>query len=334
MSVSSVAASGYEGENFGKADQLLFWRGRAIAVLFAVSLRVSALFSLAKACLVVFAYTLSVSPAYLRGHTLVNLAVRQGAFSVVESLAKINSRWIRAESNKGCNPLFLAIDLGMVDVAKTLIECGASVEQRHKGESPLLCAVHTGNLSMVEMLVGSFQADVNGVSEKIRSWQGKCCTPLMGARSLEVAKYLVSRGARINDRDSRGWTPISYAASRNCRMVFFYLLNQPDIDLGGEASCLDAALLGIMQRLFFHKGSNLDEFKRFIEEFMTGDLTDFNGKIHGYMSLIHFLYHVKGMRLCSLLGQEIEAENSSKVSYEAILQILLDIPTVIPTHQI
>ena len=87
----------------------------------------------------------------------------------------------------------------------------------YEGVSPLCIAISKGDLESVKKIV-EYGADVNEMSNGM--------TPLMFAsryNKVEILKFLVSKGARINRKDSKGFTALNYAEQANAFEAVQYL---------------------------------------------------------------------------------------------------------------
>lgn len=118
--------------------------------------------------------------------------------------------------------LTTAVQKGFLDIVEYFIQCGANMEQlgsvtlgftSHFAITALWCASATGRLDVVKMLVGH-GALLN---------PGKTRLPLAAAcefDNLEIAEFLIEKGAKIGFRDYRGYTPLRDAyLSGHGRMV-------------------------------------------------------------------------------------------------------------------
>ncbi len=120
-----------------------------------------------------------------------------------------------AKTTKGSPALVEAIDSGIMrygkppslEIAALLLDHGAEPNSMDKNwRTPLMAAAFTGNDEVVKILI-AHKANVN-----IGSRYGT--TALMEARSLSVAKLLLSAGAAVNDEDIKGKTALHWAAWR------------------------------------------------------------------------------------------------------------------------
>jgi ankyrin repeat protein len=107
-------------------------------------------------------------------------------------------------------------------LAEALIEAGASVEARDRlGRTPLHYAVRMREAAMIIPLLGRHGANPNA-----HAAGGKGTTPLMTVveaffedldkkRCAQLVRLLVQTGARIDEPDDRGDTPLALAAVNN-----------------------------------------------------------------------------------------------------------------------
>ena len=112
-------------------------------------------------------------------------------------------------------PLKIAAALGEVEMARSLIEHGASVDGMVIGdETPLHFAAKSGQEAAVELLIRS-GANVNSRDQTL-------CTPCKRAASwgrLASVQALVEGGADITLQDSVGFTALHCAASQAISQV-------------------------------------------------------------------------------------------------------------------
>jgi hypothetical protein len=111
------------------------------------------------------------------------------------------------------NPFFLASYAGNTEILGALKAAGANLEDPMiligtSSTTPLMGAVRFGNLEVARTLV-ELGASVNQTD-------GSGITPIGRAvlgNQVEMARFLVERGADVNHTDKLGMTPLLYAAS-------------------------------------------------------------------------------------------------------------------------
>jgi hypothetical protein len=120
-------------------------------------------------------------------------------------------------------PLHYASRIGHVEIAKLLLENGASVESKDGLDgTPLHRAAYNGHKNIVQLLINSgAKVDVEGD----RFGQ----TPLFSAAGrgyTEIADLLLSKGANINAENSHGYTPLHFAAIKGHKGVVELLIRK------------------------------------------------------------------------------------------------------------
>jgi ankyrin repeat protein len=138
-------------------------------------------------------------------------AVERGDLATARSLLQGRTDPNAAQAD-GLSALHKAAQLGLVEIAKHLVDAGADVEARTRDEgyTPLHLAAGAANLEMVEFLLfvrakSSVPATTSGV------------TPLhLAAQALNgesVVRALIRRGATVDALESTaGQTPLMFAA--------------------------------------------------------------------------------------------------------------------------
>jgi ankyrin repeat protein len=104
---------------------------------------------------------------------------------------------------QGATPLFLAAEVNNLDVIKTLVEAGADpLIASERGTTPLMMAAGAGT-------------DVQRERE-----------PQERATAVETAKFLVEHGADVNAAGQYGWTALHAAAYQGLNDVIAYLVSK------------------------------------------------------------------------------------------------------------
>lgn len=120
--------------------------------------------------------------------------------------------------------LFEAMDKNDVNEVKELIANGADCQiENELGLTVLHWASFTGHKSIVEMVV------MNGVNPDKVSIKGYMQTPLILAAQgghIDIAQYLIQKGAKIDAKDMFGRTPLSHSLEAGQLSMSKFLLNQ------------------------------------------------------------------------------------------------------------
>ncbi|MBF0328860.1 MAG: ankyrin repeat domain-containing protein [Nitrospirae bacterium] len=136
---------------------------------------------------------------YSDGNTLLCTAIILGYTEITNMLISKGAD-VNARTTNGIHtPLSWAIHKENIKVAKLLIEKGADVNDRKSigGNTHLMSAAYLSNIKVAKLLIDN-GADVNAEN---RGW-----TPLMFAKTKEMANFLISNGADMNARLSDGRT--------------------------------------------------------------------------------------------------------------------------------
>lgn len=136
-------------------------------------------------------------------------------------------------------------------LAEALVEAGASVEARDRlGRTPLHYAVRMREAEQIIALLGRHSADANA-----HAAGGKGATPLITVveaffedldqkRCAQLVRLLVQAGARIDEPDDRGDTPLALAAVNNFPELVTLLLElgaNPSLRLKSGKTAADYA---------------------------------------------------------------------------------------------
>ena len=164
-------------------------------------------------------------------------AASKGDLKTVEKLFYKDPNLINAtDDNRGrgrVECLHCAVRSGSLELVKFLIDRGANVNVNEKddyGETILDYAAHTGSLELVKFLTdkGAFEAASKGDLKTVEKLfykdlnlinatddnRGRVLHCAVRSGSLELVKFLIDRGAKINvnEKDDYGETILDYAA--------------------------------------------------------------------------------------------------------------------------
>ncbi len=105
-----------------------------------------------------------------------------------------------------CSPLSLAVQMGHVSTATILLDAGANPNGGYftKRNAPLECAIDSGKLEMVELLVSR--------GAKMRR-DDPMISVAAANGSTDIVRFLASKGVNVALRSESGWTPLHAAAS-------------------------------------------------------------------------------------------------------------------------
>jgi len=196
----------------------------------------------------------------------IHCAALMGHAEVIDLLLD-NGASIEARGMWSCTPLHIAAWAGQKEAAETLLNRGADIEAKTSvGVTPLFIAVYEGQLPVVELLCER-SADVNtsqggtllwamweghleiakllvrnGLDVNLpRDW-GKSALRMavegeIGDEDYQFVKFLLSHGAKVNDRDDDGQTPLHTAArDGNLKVVELLLTHGAEINAKDKQS--------------------------------------------------------------------------------------------------
>jgi len=181
------------------------------------------------------------------GTTPLMLAAQRGHGEVVRLLldrgAKVN---VQERSGQRATALMMASRTGAVETVRLLIEKGASINTRDADKfTALHYAAEGGSVEAADLLIRA-GADLGAKSGLYRT------TPLLAAAGTEgnpeMARLLLGKGAKADDRDKDGRSAISRAAyGGHLEMVKVLLSGGASVDLpdsNGETPLIRAAAQG------------------------------------------------------------------------------------------
>jgi ankyrin repeat protein len=153
------------------------------------------------------------------GETAVAAAALGGQPEAIALLAAAGAK-VDVETPRG-RPLIVALQLGLPAVVRALLAAGADPAPHGKESSPLGVAIGSGKMESVRALL---EAGAKPSSET-------ALTEAAFAGSVEMARLLLARGAKVDGGDQDGVTPLM-AATRNghADMVEFFLSSGAKVD--------------------------------------------------------------------------------------------------------
>lgn len=206
-------------------------------------------------------------------YTALHSAVRVGNIETVRYLIEQG-----ADIHLGCNPngiyeygtgaflrytelLFTAVSENHLDIADLLIKHNASLENEGHGETLLNLASRV-SLDLVKWLVEEKGKDVNEANtmdvelDDLHVDENNM-TPLHRAGSLEIAQYLIDKGANVNARNKSGHTPLHTQCYLGHADIFHLLLKHGEFTQEDIPQLFELSL----------RGGNVSIVQYFIENF-------------------------------------------------------------------
>ncbi|XP_073796424.1 transient receptor potential cation channel subfamily A member 1b isoform X1 [Danio rerio] len=166
------------------------------------------------------------------GHYPIHTVAFAGAKEAMEMVLKIGEELgvsstlhINYLDKSKSTPLHLAVRGGNIEVIKLCILKGAKVEQHQSGKCTALhFACSQGSLEAVKIMLSSY----NRTEDIVNIRDGANRTPLHRATlfdHVELAEYLISKGAEIDSIDCKGLSPLLLASSCSAWKTVAYLLS-------------------------------------------------------------------------------------------------------------
>ena len=173
-------------------------------------------------------------------------AIIYSDFAFVESLIKKGADVNAIEI--GMTPLYFAMEIGSMSIARLLIDSGANVniDENALGWAPLHFAAASNNLPIAKLLIDAC-ANVNAKTDSgetplhfaardpiVENYCPRKYCPWQYS-NRRIAQTLIDAGANVNAPDEDGWTPLHFAATGRLRMAQLLIdrganVNAPDED--------------------------------------------------------------------------------------------------------
>ena len=157
------------------------------------------------------------------GRTVLHKACQEGKLELVQYLVENYPDMLTIRDKEGQSPLLVIGYSGSVELVKYLISKGFAVYDKDNDGRNLLqlqIACYNGKLELVQYLVESYPDMLT-----IRDNSGK--SPFLKAGfsgSVELVKYLISRGCNRFEIDNRGWTILHFACQEGKLELVQYLV--------------------------------------------------------------------------------------------------------------
>ena len=139
---------------------------------------------------------------------------------------------VNVQDNEGMTALHFAVVNGLTDTVRKLLACkeiDLSLSHRF-GMNAILWACHDGHLDIVKLLLEDGRSSIDSIDEE--KW-----TPLHHAimrNNVDIALYLISKGANVNAKQNEGMTPLHYSATMGFVDCIKALSSAPGIDMNSR----------------------------------------------------------------------------------------------------
>ncbi|KAG5455269.1 Protein phosphatase 1 regulatory subunit 27 [Clonorchis sinensis] len=153
----------------------------------------------------------------------------EGRIKELYAFIQADSQNIHITDQTGRNALHWAACGGHLDLVEKLIASGVDKDCKDQSNwTPLMIAVSAGRDQVAQFLIEEAKADVNAINST-----GQCPMHYAASKNrLEIARCLLSAGARVDTRDWGGTTPLHRAVSQgNLDMVKLILEQASSTDV-------------------------------------------------------------------------------------------------------
>ncbi|MEN8222840.1 MAG: ankyrin repeat domain-containing protein [Acidobacteriota bacterium] len=158
-----------------------------------------------------------------RERSLIHIAAAKGHLDIVKFLVKNGADVNLEEKSYQLRPLNFASRYGHFEVVKFLLDNGADLFAREKdNETALSYAVSSSNLDIVKYLVNK-GLKVNDM-KSIKKVPPVYYAVVGSGENLNIVKYLISKGAKVTGKDENGWTMLHRAVWRGKKEMIDLLI--------------------------------------------------------------------------------------------------------------
>ena len=193
--------------------------------------------------------------------TALNVAAYAGNVNGVQILLNAGSDPESCSKMYG-TPLQAACLQKNLDIARALVKRGADIDRpRQMGRTELHMALRQGNYGKVEALISLGASTAKKDHQEMTALHHAS----LYTESADCVKLLVESGISVDPEDSRGWTPLHWAAKSGAADTVSYLLEagaaKIKMDFTGKTPFHVAMLCGnvhLRPKLFFRDVSNTD----------------------------------------------------------------------------
>lgn len=177
----------------------------------------------------------------------------------IDSLTSLKSCSQKITFTGGRNALHEAVDSSNIEAMKILIKSGADLNDRNIwGWTPLMFSIRNNNLEVLRFLIDN-GGDVNLVSKEGLKWTA-ILEAAVTCKNPEIINFLVSKGANVNQRSIKDWTPLMFAIrSPNVEIVDALIKNGADVNAINDEAM---SVLDIAENINYAKPEILDILKK------------------------------------------------------------------------
>ena len=163
----------------------------------------------------------------------------------------------------GCDPndgvsLHTACYCGNLSMVKTLIECGASVDDKDfNGNTSLHLAVKNGNYQIAQLLLKDFKSNTSVKDKYAMSLLHTACEN----GNLRMVELLIYYGADFNEKNGHSKTPLAVAIENDHSSIVSALLSEFGCDPNDRVSLHTACVHGnlSMVKTLIEHGASVDD---------------------------------------------------------------------------
>ncbi|ORX44721.1 ankyrin [Piromyces finnis] len=162
------------------------------------------------------------------GNSATHIAIFKRNQNILRILLNNSNLLLNVPNNKGETPIFTIINIPNYSIDEkliiidSLIKRGTDINfEDNDGYTPLICAIQTGSLPIIELLIEN-GANVNHI---IKNKNKSVLTFAIELSELEIVKHLVNCGADVNFKNESGVSILGEAIDNLKWEIFKFLVN-------------------------------------------------------------------------------------------------------------
>jgi ankyrin repeat protein len=191
------------------------------------------------------------------GFTALSSAISGKREDIVTLLLKAGANGNLRQGKEGWNPLMVAVYVGALEIVKILLDAGADADlMSNNGSTALSIALVSRRKDMLRELLcrrvhgkEPYSDDRDCLIKMLYPDDASCLVQAVLKGDKEAIKGWLAVGVNINEQDSKGWTPLMYAAEGASKDIVSLLLHfGAQVDRSSKDGCTALTIAIAQQR--------------------------------------------------------------------------------------